>query len=146
MAADHTPLAQRWKEVPAMQFHSPSLLQEPLRVPELEPELLEDEEGTGAAWVDEGAESGTVGALVSAGADEDVGAGAAEEVSVGALLAADEEPEPEPEEAEPEPEPESEDPELVSPAPPKVGVPVQAAEPSAARLAASPRNSTSSPG
>jgi hypothetical protein len=146
VAADHWPLAQRWKEVPAMQFHCPSSLQAPLKVLELPLELvlLEDEEATGAASVDDVAVSETVGVLVSAGAEEVVAAAAAEEVSVGALLAAADDSVPE-EELELELE-ESDEPEAVSPEPAKVAVPVQAAEPSAARLAGSPSYSTTSPG
>lgn len=130
-----------------MQFHSPSGLQAPLRALELPLELvlLEDEEATEAASVDVEAVSGTVGALVSAGAKEVVGAAAAEEVSVGALLAAAEDSEPEELELELELE-ESDEPDAESAEPPNVGVPVQAAEPSGARLAGSPSYSTTSPG
>jgi hypothetical protein len=92
-------------------------------------EELEDPEGP------EEPESGADGALdgVATGA----GATEMEAVALGALAAAVVE--------EPELEPESE-PELESPSPPKVGVPVQASEPSAARLEASPRYSMFSPG
>lgn len=145
--ADHTPEAQRWKDVPEMQFHAPSSLHEPLKAPELEeleePELeleLELEEGEAgiAAEVADGA--------AGSGADEadvEAGAGSAAWVDAGAVAAAAEVTTAEPESEEP-------DPELVpvaeSPALAKVGVPVQAAAPTLAKLEASPRYWTTSPG
>lgn len=57
ITADQTPLAQRWKEVPPMQFHIPSGLQAPLRAPLLELESFDEGAGeldgtTGAAGED----------------------------------------------------------------------------------------------
>ena len=47
---DHWPDAQRWKELPPIQFQAPSVLQEPVKAPALE--LPEDEgEAGAAAWV-----------------------------------------------------------------------------------------------
>ena len=124
------PEAQRWKDVPEMQFHWPSVLQLPVKAPELELEVdpgLEGEEvvtGAGAAAeVDAG--SGSTGALdgVASGTGAvDAEAAVPEALSVGA-----------------EEEVELEEPEgPISPEPPKVAVPVQALEPSLARLADSP--------
>jgi hypothetical protein len=50
MVADQTPLAQRWNEVPPIQFHWPSGVQAPLRVPLLdeEPEALDELAGLAA--------------------------------------------------------------------------------------------------
>lgn len=57
ITSDQTPLAQRWKDVPPMQFHMPSGLQAPLRAPLMEPELFDEGAGeldgtTGAAGED----------------------------------------------------------------------------------------------
>jgi hypothetical protein len=124
-----------------MQFQAPSGLQAPVRAPE----LFEPVEGAAGAVV-ETAGWGTVGTVVSTGALVEAGTEAAgwDEVSVGAVPAAvdEEDPEPEPEDPEPEPdepEPELDEPELVVPSPAKVGVPVQAASPSGAKLAMAPR-------
>lgn len=140
-AADQVPEAQRWKEVPEIQFHWPSVLQLPVKTPELEadpdPEPEGEEVVTGAGAGAEGdTGSGSAGALD--GVASGTGATDTEAAAVEALSAgAEEEPEEaEPEEAEPdELEPEEPEEEEVLPSPPKVGVPVQAAEPSLARLA-----------
>ena len=47
ITTDHAPDAQRWKEVPPRQFHMPSVLQGPVKVPVVEPE--NEEAGDGAA-------------------------------------------------------------------------------------------------
>jgi hypothetical protein len=145
-ATDQVPEAQRWKAVPEIQFHWPSVLQLPVRAPETEPESdpdsePEDEEvvaGAGAGAVeDTGTGSGALDGV-------DSGTGATDtETAAEALSAGAEE---EPDELEPESEPELEEPaETVMPEPPKVGVPVQASEPSAARLPGWPLYSTLSP-
>ena len=128
-----------------MQFHSPSVLQLPVRAPDVDPEDEEDVAGAGAV-VEEATGTGSTGALdeVASG----TGAAATDVAAVEALSAgAEVELEEAADELEPESEPELEEPEeAVIPEPPKVGVPVQASEPSAARLALSPSYSTSSPG
>jgi hypothetical protein len=43
---DHSPEAQRWKEVPLRQFHIPSVLQGPVKPTVVEPEDDEFDEGT----------------------------------------------------------------------------------------------------
>lgn len=153
-ATDQVPEEQRWKEVPEMQFHWPSVLQLPVRAAELELELEADSEpdeevvtGAGAA-AEEDVGSGSVSAgeldgVASGTGAADTVAGAVEALSAGAEEEAGEA---EPDELEPESEPELEELEVVSPEPPKVAVPVQASEPSFARLAASPSYSTMSPG
>lgn len=142
--------------MPLTQFHSPSVVQAPDKVPEpeleleLEPEPEPEEVATGAGGAElEATCPATSGMLetVAAGTDAKVD----EATTAGVFCAAaEEEPvEPEDSELEPESEPELElelDPELESPEPPKVAVPVQASEPSGARLEGSPSYSTYSPG
>lgn len=152
------PEAQRWKEVPDMQFHWPSVLQLPVRAPELEleadPELegeevvagageaAEEDVGSGSASALDGIASGIGAADAKAAATEALSteaAGEAEEAEPDDTEPEEAEPEAEPDELEAESELELE---VVSPEPPKVAVPVQASEPSLARLAGSPSYST----
>jgi hypothetical protein len=141
-----------------MQFHSPSVLQVPVRAPELELELelgtLEDPVKEGAAGSEAfGDSDGSLDALASGAGSAEAEAAAvgvlsaateedseAEAVALGVLsTTAEEELEPE---SEPELEPELElelEPDAARPAPPKVGVPLQTGSDAGARLAGTPR-------
>lgn len=139
-----------------MQFQSPSGKQSPVRMEMLaEDGVLDGGETTdvgaaaatdeeaedGEAWEGTGAKTPPVGvALATTERVVETGAGACTDEE--GTDAAELDPDPELD------EPDGEEPEApaVSPAPPKVGVPVQAGWPSGARLDGSPRYATSSPG
>lgn len=132
---DHWPDAQRWNEVPPMQFQVPSVEHEPFRAPSLE---LPEEGGVdGAASVADGAAgSGAAAELGCAGASLTLGAGAGgwEGEATGALSAGAVDEELESELEPPDPEPAELEPDPVVPSPANLAVPVQADWPSGARL------------
>ena len=122
MVADHEPLAQRWKDVPPMQFHAPSLVQGPVMAPAEEPVVVPEELG-GALPVPAGVEGEAAAGAEEAALGTDMGVATTLEVGAAPSPPAAEEaglepvPEPEPESdvgaepeaallGEPEPEPE----------------------------------------
>jgi hypothetical protein len=59
ITADHSPEAQRWKDVPPRQFHIPSVLQAPVKAVAVEPEGEEPEEGVALGVETDGTEEAT---------------------------------------------------------------------------------------